>query len=112
VRAWSNYLQLRPYDSVWTWGSHPRYAALMSQASAEMMAAALRDATIGEASQQTDARALEDYDGRKPELGDPELRLMEEIRLKRLCGHRHWWYWIRPRVLRCKRCGELKRSER
>lgn len=24
----------------------------------------------------------------------------------------HWWYWVLPSVLKCKRCGRLKYADR
>jgi hypothetical protein len=93
------YLQVRPYDSVWMWGSHPRYAALMTRTTAEGMAALLRESRVGDAPPSPDAHASEDYHQRQPEL-DP------------VCLTKHWWYYVRPRVLKCKRCGALKTAER
>lgn len=28
------------------------------------------------------------------------------------CVGRHWWYWIGPSLLKCKRCGAAKRAEK
>jgi len=28
------------------------------------------------------------------------------------CVGRHWWYWIGPSLLKCKRCGYVKRAEK
>lgn len=38
--------------------------------------------------------------------------LMKEADPGHPCYGKHWWYWVRPMVLKCKRCGRIKRAEK